>query len=141
EMTSWPPGPNHTGRTSTASFSAVSGREPLAPCRNSCAEPKTKNNQENERKLMNDKFHHLAKSLAQSVRREVSLAKLTRFPALGARTLTGLYTHLARPKEGIPKGFRPKAQGCEERATLGRNRGRDSTLKGLRPIVSTCCSQ
>src|SRR5258708_8165333 len=44
-------------------------------------------------------------------------------------------------KRRIPKGFRPKAQGCEERATLGRNRGRDLTLKGLRHRVSACWSQ
>src|SRR5206468_11266346 len=31
----------------------------------------------------------------------------------------------------IPKGFRPKAQGCEERATLGLQCCGDSTLKGL----------
>src|SRR5260370_37971683 len=31
----------------------------------------------------------------------------------------------------ILKGFRPKAQGCEERATLGLRGGVDSTLKGL----------
>ncbi len=33
----------------------------------------------------------------------------------------------------IPKGFRPKAQGCEERATLGLRRRDDSALKGLCP--------
>src|SRR5438445_6705078 len=41
----------------------------------------------------------------------------------------------------IPKGFRPKAQSCEERATLGQNRAWDSTLKGLRPRVAACGSQ
>ncbi len=34
----------------------------------------------------------------------------------------------------IPKGFRPPAQGCEERATLGLRRRRITTLKGLRQI-------
>src|SRR5882724_96558 len=33
----------------------------------------------------------------------------------------------------IPKGFRNKAQGCEERATLGTCLGSVTTLKGLRP--------
>jgi hypothetical protein len=32
----------------------------------------------------------------------------------------------------IPKGLRNKAQGCEERATLGNVRGSTATLKGLR---------
>src|SRR5712691_7063732 len=33
----------------------------------------------------------------------------------------------------IPKGFRNKAQGCEERATLGSCVRSMTTLKGLRP--------
>jgi serine protease inhibitor len=43
----------------------------------------------------------------------------------------------------IPKGLRPSAQGCEERATLGRRRERSTTLKGLHqtesllPLIST----
>src|SRR5205085_112527 len=34
----------------------------------------------------------------------------------------------------IPKGFRPKAQGCEARATLGKRHRVITTLKGLRRI-------
>ena len=34
----------------------------------------------------------------------------------------------------IPKGLRPPAQGCEERATLGHRWQMDSTPTGLRPI-------
>src|SRR6266853_243769 len=36
----------------------------------------------------------------------------------------------------IPKGFRNKAQGCEERATLGSCVGLMTTLKGLRPMAT-----
>src|SRR5205085_9736523 len=45
------------------------------------------------------------------------------------------------PKKGIPKGFCHLAQGWEERATLGQNRGRNSTLKGLQPRVPACPGQ
>jgi len=36
------------------------------------------------------------------------------------------------PREEIPKGFRPKAQGCEERATLGKWTAKLTTPTGLR---------
>jgi hypothetical protein len=36
-------------------------------------------------------------------------------------------------REEIPKGFRPKAQGCEERATLGKWKPDVTTPTGLRP--------
>src|SRR5712664_1868161 len=36
----------------------------------------------------------------------------------------------------IPKGFRNKAQGCEERATLGSGVQSMTTLKGLRPTAA-----
>src|SRR6266567_1160571 len=41
----------------------------------------------------------------------------------------------------IPKGFRRKPQGCEERATLGARAEESTTLKGLqptRPIRKRC---
>src|SRR5437899_6763641 len=38
-----------------------------------------------------------------------------------------------RPTRRIPKGFRNKAQGCEERATLGSHDRSRTTLKGLWP--------
>jgi len=37
----------------------------------------------------------------------------------------------------IPKGLRNKAQGCEERATLGIELASEQTLKGFRHPVST----
>jgi len=37
------------------------------------------------------------------------------------------------PPRRIPTGFRNKAQGCEQRATLGKRREIMTTLKGLRP--------
>src|SRR5260221_438825 len=40
-----------------------------------------------------------------------------------------------RPRR-IPKGFRNKAQGCEERATLGSCVRSMTTLKGLRPTAT-----
>src|SRR5437660_1764051 len=39
-------------------------------------------------------------------------------------------------KSRIPKGFRLKAQGCDEGATLGLSRRSSTTLKGLRRIPS-----
>ena len=39
------------------------------------------------------------------------------------------------PHEEIPKGFRPKAQGCEERATLGKETPNLTTPTGLRPTM------
>src|SRR5688500_13331495 len=36
------------------------------------------------------------------------------------------------PREEIPTGFRPTAQGCEERATLGNHRPRSQPQRGLR---------
>src|SRR6266853_733257 len=41
------------------------------------------------------------------------------------------------PTRRIPKGFRNKAQGCEERATLGSCVRSMTTLKGLRPTATT----
>ena len=41
------------------------------------------------------------------------------------------YPHLSTRERGIPKGFYPLAQGCEERATLGWWLQDSSTLKGL----------
>src|ERR1043166_3904727 len=43
-----------------------------------------------------------------------------------------LYTQLPLLKP-IPKGLRPSAQGCEERATLGWRKGMIATPKGLWP--------
>src|SRR5437899_12109775 len=39
-------------------------------------------------------------------------------------------------KRGIPTGFCNKAQGCEERATLGSRARSMTTLKGLRPAAT-----
>ncbi len=50
------------------------------------------------------------------------------------------YQHLGRGIERIPKGFRNKAQGCEERATLGPSRQHESTPTGLRPWVATAAT-
>ena len=41
-----------------------------------------------------------------------------------------------RPWPGIPTGFRPKAQGCEERATLGNRRARTKPQRGCASIPS-----
>src|SRR6266478_4009779 len=41
-----------------------------------------------------------------------------------------------RWRHRIPKGFRNKAQGCEERATLGSRVRSMTTLKGLRPATT-----
>jgi len=43
--------------------------------------------------------------------------------------------NLVNPR--ILNGFRNKAQGCEERATLGLRRRASTTLKGLRPVCAT----
>src|SRR2546422_214988 len=42
----------------------------------------------------------------------------------------------SRERDRIPKGFRHKAQGCEERATLGSCVRSMTTLKGLRPTAT-----
>src|SRR6059036_874410 len=36
----------------------------------------------------------------------------------------------------IPKGLRPTAQGCEERATLGKRRSKSTTATRLRPCLA-----
>ena len=41
----------------------------------------------------------------------------------------------------IPKGFRNKAQGCEERATLGNRRTRPQPPTGLRPRYASKFAQ
>jgi len=46
--------------------------------------------------------------------------------------MTDAAMNLLKPR--IPKGFRLKAQGCEERATLGLRFRSSTTLKGLRPV-------
>src|SRR2546427_791238 len=60
---------------------------------------------------------------------------IKKFCGLGAAgairlRLTRIYT--TGRGERIPKGFRPKAQGCEERATLGLGCRGYSTRNGLR---------
>ena len=51
--------------------------------------------------------------------------------------LVGVYTsQMLFNSRGIPKGFWPKAQGCEERATLGNRRAHLTTPKGLWPKVA-----
>ena len=67
-----------------------------------------------------------------------SLQKLAiRFSLLGRfpRKEFSLFEPLNLLKPRIPKGFRLKAQGCEERATLGLRRRTSTTLKGLRQIA------
>jgi uncharacterized lipoprotein YmbA len=41
-------------------------------------------------------------------------------------------------KPTIPKGLRPPALGCQERATLGCERRTSTTLKGLHPLRPAC---
>jgi len=53
------------------------------------------------------------------------------------RCLPPAFTHILRVTQlRIPKGFRPKAEGCEERATLGTAGNLVSTPTGLRPVLS-----
>src|SRR6266566_281954 len=68
-MTSWRVGPNPTGQTSTASFSAGWGREQTVLIR---TETTTKQHKWKEQE-MNNKFDELTKGLAQSVTRRGAL--------------------------------------------------------------------
>ena len=44
------------------------------------------------------------------------------------------YTQVVKVFSRIPKGFRNKAQGCEERATLGKSGERNLNPNGVAPI-------
>ena len=54
--------------------------------------------------------------------------------AKGAQPSAPLYAQVVKVLLRIPKGFRNQAQGCEERATLGKSSGRNFNPNGVASV-------
>ena len=64
------------------------------------------------------------------------LEAVTNDPRLPGRILPADYLGQQAGRRPIPKGLRPPAQGCEERATLGHDSKMNSTATRLRQVLS-----